>query len=180
MTAPSSFDTPAVIELRRYTLHPGQRDVLIDLFEREFIEPQEAAGMRVLGTFRDLDDPDRFIWLRGFADMATRAQGLGDFYFGPVWQRHRAAANATIVDSDDVLLLRPATVADSFARALSPRAPVGAPAPGRAGLFTVTTCALCEAPTPALVETFERLVRPAWTDAGGELLACLVTETSAN
>ncbi|RZL06943.1 MAG: NIPSNAP family protein, partial [Rubrivivax sp.] len=35
-----------IVELRRYTLHPGQRDTLIELFEREFVESQEALGMR--------------------------------------------------------------------------------------------------------------------------------------
>ena len=55
----------SVIELRQYTLHPGRRDDLIALFEREFVEPQEALGIAVLGTFRDLDAPDRFVWLRG-------------------------------------------------------------------------------------------------------------------
>ena len=62
-----------VLELRQYTLRPGMRDVLIELFEREFVESQEALGMTLVGQFRDLDDPNRFVWLRGFADMTTRA-----------------------------------------------------------------------------------------------------------
>jgi hypothetical protein len=48
--------------------------------ERELIEPQEAVGLRVLGTFRDIDDPDSFVWLRGFANMTTRGEGLRAFY----------------------------------------------------------------------------------------------------
>ena len=79
----------AVVELRQYTLQPGERDVLIELFEREFVEPQEAVGMHVIGHFRDLDAPDRFVWLRGFPSMAARQDALQSFYFGPVWQRHR-------------------------------------------------------------------------------------------
>lgn len=98
---------PTVIELRQYTLQPGQRETLIALFEREFIETQEAQGLQVLGIFRDAERDDRFVWLRGFADMATRGRGLAAFYGGPVWQAHRDAANATMIDSDDVLLLRP-------------------------------------------------------------------------
>ena len=58
-----------IIELRQYTLHPGKRDVLIDLFDREFVESQEALGMKIIGQFRDLDNPNRFVWLRGFRDM---------------------------------------------------------------------------------------------------------------
>src|SRR5450432_2088836 len=84
---------------------PGLRDVLIELFEREFIESQEALGMTLVGQFRDLDNPDRFVWLRGFADMTIRAQALEAFYSGPIWRAHRAAANETMIDSDNVLLL---------------------------------------------------------------------------
>jgi hypothetical protein len=113
----------AVIELRRYTLHPGQRDVLIELFEREFIEPQEALGMSVTGLFRDLDHPDTFTWLRGFADMDARRHALEAFYGGPVWARHRTAANATMIDSDDVLLLTNVSMPNVGA-ALAPDRPV--------------------------------------------------------
>ena len=99
----------SVIELRQYTLHPGRRDALIELFEREFIETQNAVGLHVLGIFRDAQRDDRFVWLRGFTDMVARQRGLQAFYGGPVWQAHRTAANATMVDSSDVLLLRPLT-----------------------------------------------------------------------
>lgn len=84
-----------VLELRDYTLRPGQRETLIDLFEREFIESQEQHGMAMIGQFRDLDRPDHFVWLRGFADMLLRAQALAAFYDGPrLGQRVAAAAGA--------------------------------------------------------------------------------------
>ena len=95
-----------IVELRHYTLHPGRRDELISLFERAFIEPQEAAGARVLGTFRVEGAERSFLWLRGFPDMRTRRTALEGFYGGPVWRAHRDAANATMIDSDDVHLLR--------------------------------------------------------------------------
>ncbi|TAN01085.1 MAG: NIPSNAP family protein, partial [Rhodanobacteraceae bacterium] len=85
----------AVVELRQYTLRPRARETLIRLFEREFVESQEACGASVIGTFRDLDQPDRFVWLRGFADMRARRQALAEFYGGLVWKAHRDAANAT-------------------------------------------------------------------------------------
>ena len=97
-----------VVELRQYTLHPDRRDVLIDLFDRELVETQEEVGMTVMGQFRDLDNPDLFVWLRGFESMETRLSGLTDFYGGPAWKAHANAANATMIDSDNVLLLRPA------------------------------------------------------------------------
>src|SRR5690348_3644035 len=103
-----------VVELRQYTLHPGGRDTLIELFDREFVESQEALGARVIGQFRDLDDADRFVWLRGFPDMTSRAEALQAFYSGPVWKAHAAAANATMLDSDNVLLLRPVEAGGGF------------------------------------------------------------------
>src|SRR5262245_4847919 len=98
----------SVLELRQYTLNPGQRDVLIDLFERHFVESQEAAGMTVIGQFRDRRGEDRFVWLRGFRSMESRHQALETFYGGPAWAAHRDAANRTMLDSDNVLLLKPA------------------------------------------------------------------------
>ncbi|TXS39086.1 NIPSNAP family protein [Streptomyces sp. OR43] len=96
----------SVVELRQYTLHPGAREALIELFEREFVTGQQSVGITVCGRFRDLDDPDRFVWLRAFPGMAHRRRSLEAFYTGPVWRAHRDAANATMADSDDVLLLR--------------------------------------------------------------------------
>ncbi len=104
---PNALRNCSVIELRQYEMQPGRRGELITLFEREFITSQEAVGLQVLGIFRDADAPDRFVWLRGFADMGARLAGLQAFYGGSVWQQHRSAANATMVDSDNVLLLQP-------------------------------------------------------------------------
>src|SRR5260370_20138710 len=85
----------SIVELRQYTLHPEKRDALIDLFEREFIETQEAVGIQVIGQFRDVDDPNRFVWLRGFRDMASRAKALQNFYGGALRDRHRDEAHIT-------------------------------------------------------------------------------------
>jgi len=98
----------AVIELRQYTLVPGRFDDFAKLFEDEFVDPLEAAGMTVIGQFHDLDDPNRFVWLRGFRDMPSRAKALDAFYGGPLWKARRDAANANFTDTDNVLLLRPA------------------------------------------------------------------------
>jgi len=107
MNRPSRLASP-IVELRQYTLKPGRRETLIALFDREFVETQEATGMTVIGQFRDIDRPDMFVWLRGFEDMEARKDALSAFYGGPVWATHRDTANATMIDSDDVLLLKPA------------------------------------------------------------------------
>lgn len=94
-----------IVELRQYTCVGGRRDELIELFERELQDPLEHAGMRVLGTFRDADDADRFVWLRSFPDTRRRLASLTAFYSSPTWLARRDAANATMLDSDNVLLL---------------------------------------------------------------------------
>ena len=41
------IDDSQLIKLRQHSLQKGQRDVLIDLVEREFIESQERLGALV-------------------------------------------------------------------------------------------------------------------------------------
>lgn len=156
---------PAVVELRQYTLRPRQREVLVELFDREFVESQEALGMRILGQFRDLDRADRFVWLRGFADLQTRLAGLTAFYGGPVWKAHSAAANATMLDVDDVLLLRPA----------GPGIPGGSGAPADSGVPAGAGVLAGDRSGPAGLVT--ATVHPVADEAGGtELLDFLHAE----
>jgi quinol monooxygenase YgiN len=129
-----------IVELRQYTLHPGRRDELVELFEREFVESQDELGARVVGTFREPARPDRFVWLREFDDMAARLAALGAFYGGPVWAAHCDAANATMVDFDDVLLLE--RVSGAFSQVVRP--PVGAGDPGPSRVLGVVHAAGAE------------------------------------
>jgi hypothetical protein len=159
-----------VVELRQYTTRPGRRDDLIALFDREFVKPQEADGIEVIGQFRDLDDPNRFVWLRGFPDMPARAAALTAFYGGPAWLARRDAANATILDSDNVLLLRPLGSDGGFE--LARRAPDG--------FVSVEIRYLGRAALPAFASFFTEHVRPRITQAGARVLATFVTEQSPN
>lgn len=104
-----------VVELRRYRVHPGRRDELIEIFDREFIESQEACGMVPVGHYRDLDNDDSFVWFRGFPRFEDRAKALHAFYIeSKAWRNNRDAANATMIDSDNVLLLRNAREDSGF------------------------------------------------------------------
>ena len=172
LTAPPN----GIVELRQYTLRPGRRDALVALFEREFVETQEAAGIALLGQFRDLGDPDRFVWLRAFADMPARARALAAFYDGPVWRAHRDAANATMLDSDNVLLLRPATreaamPIDHWCRG---------DAPARDGAVLAAIVALAAPASEALIAALDTMLAPSFAQAGGEVVARYATETAAN
>lgn len=168
-----------IVELRQYTLHSGQRDVLIELFERAFIEAQEAVGATVIGQFRDLEDTNQFVWLRGFPDMDKRLAALQAFYGGPVWQEHRAEANATMIDSDNVLLLRPARSASGFFLNRTDR-PVLGTQKLPPGLVVATILSFETPPENNFLDFFEGTLAPTLIRSGASILASFVTEESAN
>jgi NIPSNAP len=193
-----------VVELRQYTTHPGTRDTLVRVFEQHLIEDQERCGMRVLGQFRDLGDPDRFVWLRGFADMAARTRALEAFYSGPVWLKHRDEANATMIDHTNVLLLKPAgpglgfrfdsrlrpppdaveTTAAGTEAPTGTEAPGGSKAPGRdappGGVVIATILHLAAPPTPDILAAVAKASDAASAGGPATPLARLVTEPARN
>lgn len=171
-----------IVEFRQYTLRPDRREAFIELFEREFLESQQAVGMQVLGQFRDLDHPDRFVWLRGFPDMPTRAEALSAFYYGPVWKAHREEANASIIDSDNVLLLRPARAAADFALETTAH-----PAPDEQldqgsdqGLVVATTYHFDAPVDERFLALFEDALLPTLAGVDARSLGYFVTEDAAN
>lgn len=170
-----------IVELRQYTLHPGRRDDLIRLFDAEFIEPQERAGIKVIGQFRNLDDPNKFVWLRGFPDMETRKRGLTEFYTGNDWRSRRNDANATILDNDNVLLLRPIRPDASFDLEGLERQPIGTTRTSK-GLIIATVYHID--PTVEkeydFVQFFERSVSPILSAAGAPVAAAFIHEPSPN
>jgi hypothetical protein len=107
--------------------------------------------------------------------MQARAQALAAFYDGPVWRAHREQANATMLDSDDVLLLRPLR---GFALEGLERPAPGERAP--AGLLTATICPLEAAQANALARDFDGQVRPRLERHGAQVLAAFVTEPARN
>ena len=168
-----------VIELRQYTLYPGRRDELIDLFEAQFIETQEDAGIHLLGQFRDLDDPDRFVWLRGFPDMETRQEALARFYQGSTWRQHRDAANATMIDSDNVLLLRPAAGINALHPASTPLPAPDALAPDDGRI--VIGLHYFDGPVDEdWLQHFEQVQRPWLESLRARVLGTLMTEYADN
>lgn len=178
-SAPTAEHCCEVVELRQYTLYPGKRDVLIDLFEREFVESQEAMGMRLVGMFRDLDNPDRFVWLRGFRDMSSRKAALEGFYGGPVWKAHRDEANATMADSSNVLLLRAADPGSEFAMAGLSRPSVGASK--RSNSLVVATIYYLTAPVDdTFIQLFKKQLMPLLTETGAQPLAYFEADTAEN
>jgi NIPSNAP len=168
-----------VVELRQYAMKPGRRDDLIALFEAHFIEGQEQCGMRIIGQFRNRNNPDQFVWMRGFADMEARREALAGFYGGPIWQAHRDAANDTMLDSDNVLLLKPARATSGIRLDLANRPAIDAPE--TPGGIVIATAYYFGAPVDArFIDFFEGDVVPIVRGAGATILGYFVTEPSEN
>lgn len=181
------LDDPAccpIVELRQYTVYPGKRDALIALFEDKFIESQEDVGIHVVGQFRDINEANHFVWVRGFDSMEARLKALTGFYYGPVWQAHREQANPMLYDNDNVLLLHPAMPNSGFAVDPGKRPARGAaPTPNDEVIrrFVVATLYYFEGEVPAaFVAQFDRELTPLFEKSGAHLLACYVSEKSTN
>jgi hypothetical protein len=111
--------------------------------------------------------------------MPTRAQALTAFYGGPVWKAHREVANATMVNSDNVLLLRPAHAQSGFSLEKTDRPPLGAnDVPS--GLVIATIYHFYAPAGDDFVDFFDHVLKPVLIGAGASILAYFVTENTAN
>jgi hypothetical protein len=177
---PPEWPCCRVIELRRYVLEPGQREVMIEIFDRCFVESQEELGIRVVGQFRVGGQPDLFAWIRGFPDMPSRARSLEAFYGeSAAWGQNKDAANATMIDFSNVLLLKPAGRSPGFV--LDPADRPGPEAPDVNGGVIVAEIYPSErAVADELITEFESDVIPELRRSGIVPLAHFVTEPSVN
>ncbi|HEX6929251.1 MAG TPA: NIPSNAP family protein [Gammaproteobacteria bacterium] len=96
-----------VIELRRYTIRDGERGNFARHFESHFPEAFQQLGAIAFGEGFERGNAEWFTWLRGFRNMPARAEVNTAFYYGPLWKEHRNTLNGLMLDSDNVLLLKP-------------------------------------------------------------------------
>ena len=92
---PPRAETP-IVELVSQRFAAGERDRMVALFERQVADVQEALGASVLGSFTVKGQPDRFIWMRGFSDMAARRAALGRPNTGAGWPLQAGPAPSPI------------------------------------------------------------------------------------
>ena len=104
--------------------------------------------------------------------MPSRAQALKNFYGGPVWKAHREGANATMIDSNNVLLLHPATPTSGFSLGNRKRPRLGSNETRNE--LIVATIYHFDAPVDSgFVQFFDKTVKPAVTGSGATVLAYL-------
>lgn len=75
-----------IVEMRTYKTTPGKRAQFLEVFRSKSIPAHEEIGMRILGPFLSLEDPDTFFFMRGFPDIASREPMKAKFYEGELWK----------------------------------------------------------------------------------------------
>lgn len=75
-----------VVEMRTYKTKPGERDQFIKIFESKTVPAHSDIGMKILGPFLSIEDPDTFFFMRGFPDLPSREPMKAKFYEGELWK----------------------------------------------------------------------------------------------
>lgn len=93
-----------IVEVRSYRIKPGRRAEFIHLFETRAVPAQRALGIQILGPLIDLENPNKFVFLRSFPSLEERDRMKEAFYEGPLWKNELEAIAMPMLDSYDVIL----------------------------------------------------------------------------
>jgi hypothetical protein len=94
-----------IVEMRSYKLRPGTRERFLEIF-RTRTKPEHARiGMRILGPFLSIEDPDVFFFMRGFPDLASREPMKARFYEGELWKTELEQVLMPMIERYDVVLV---------------------------------------------------------------------------
>ena len=94
-----------IIEMRTYRTKPGMRSQFIEIFLTKSIPAHAEIGMKILGPFLSLEDPDIFFFMRGFPDLASREPMKAKFYEGEIWKRELESVLMPMLDKYDVIVV---------------------------------------------------------------------------
>ncbi len=76
-----------IIEMRTYKTKPGRRTEFLEIFRFKSVPAHKEIGMKILGPFLSIEDPDIFFFMRGFPDISSREPMKAKFYEGELWKR---------------------------------------------------------------------------------------------
>ena len=94
-----------IIEMRTYKTKPGKRDEFLEVFRTKSIPAHEEIGMRILGPFLSVEDPDVFFFMRGFPDLESREPMKAKFYEGELWKSDLESVLMPMLEMYDVVLV---------------------------------------------------------------------------
>jgi quinol monooxygenase YgiN len=93
-----------IVEVRSYRIKPGKRDEFIELFETRAVPAQRTYGINVIGPFLDVENPNKFVFLRSFPSLEDRDRMKEAFYGGELWKNELEELALPLLDSYDVIL----------------------------------------------------------------------------
>jgi hypothetical protein len=76
-----------IVEMRTYQLKPGCRPRFLAIFRSQSMPAHAETGMKILGPFLSIEDPDAFFFMRGFPDLKSREPMKAKFYEGELWKK---------------------------------------------------------------------------------------------
>jgi len=94
-----------IIEMRTYKLKPGKREEFIEIFRTKSMPAHAEIGMRILGPWLSIEDPDIFFFMRGFPDLASREPMKAKFYEGELWKNELEQVLMPMIEKYDVVLV---------------------------------------------------------------------------
>jgi hypothetical protein len=94
-----------IIEMRTYKTKPGKRAEFLDIFRSKSMPAHNEIGMKILGPFLSVEDPDTFFFMRGFPDLPSREPMKAKFYEGELWKRELESVLMPMLDRYDVVLV---------------------------------------------------------------------------
>src|SRR4029077_15789271 len=94
-----------IIEMRTYKTKSRMRSRFLETFRAKSIPAHAEIGMKILGPFLSVEDPDIFFFMRGFPDLASREPMKAKFYQGELWKRELENVLMPMLDKYDVVLV---------------------------------------------------------------------------
>lgn len=94
-----------IVEMRTYKLKPGTRPQFLEVFRTRSVPAHDAIGMKLLGPFLSIEDPDTFFFMRGFPDLASRAPMKAQFYEGKLWKNELENLLMPMIEKYEVVLV---------------------------------------------------------------------------
>ena len=94
-----------IIEMRTYRTKPGKRDEFLRIFRTQSVPAHLEIGMKILGPFVSVDDPDVFFFMRGFPDLPSREPMRARFYEGELWKKQLEGVLFPMLEKYDVVLV---------------------------------------------------------------------------
>jgi hypothetical protein len=98
-----------IVEVRSYRIKPGHREEFVRFFETRAVPALRSYGMTVLGPLLDLENPNKFVWLRSFPSLEDREQMRGAFYGSELWKNELEEIAMPMLESYDVILCETST-----------------------------------------------------------------------